>query len=149
MIIRPCTKEDLNTIYALEKTSFEHGAWTYEQFVYELEENDCANIFVVEEGKVFGYIDYWILFERGEICKIVVAPLLRQKGVGDILLKDALERMISEGVESVSLEVRVSNIPAIKLYEKNGFRKEYVKKGYYQDGEDAYLMLKEVGEING
>lgn len=149
MIIRPCEKKDLTEIYAIEQSSFAKGAWTYEQFLYEYEQNDCSTILVVEEGKVFGYIDFWILFERGEICKIAIAPGLREKGVGNILLKEALMRMISQNVESISLEVRVNNEIAINLYEKNGFHKVITKKGYYQDGEDAYLMLLEVGLQNG
>lgn len=144
MIIRPCKREDLETIYNIEKNSFKEGAWTFEQFIYEYENNDYAFIFVVEEGKVFAYIDFWITFEQATIAKIAVAPLLRNKGVGDILLKDAINRIFSQNVESITLEVRVSNIPAIKLYEKNGFKKLIIKKGYYQDGEDAYLMSLEV-----
>ncbi len=149
MIIRPCTKEDLKTIFLIEKNSFSSGAWTYEQFEYEFEKNDYAHIYVVEEGKVFGYIDFWILFEQGTISKIAVLPPLRRKGVGSILLSDAINRMISQNVESITLEVRVSNQAAIKLYEKMGFKTLITKKGYYSDGEDAYLMELKVGELNG
>ena len=49
--------------------------------------------------------------------------------------------MDEEGVTSITLEVRVSNVAAIKLYENNGFEKKLVKKGYYSDGEDAYFMM--------
>lgn len=149
MIIRPCKKEDLETIFLIEKNSFESGAWTYEQIEYEFEKNDYAHIYVVEEGKVFGYIDFWVLFEQGTISKIAILPLLRRKGVGCILLNDAINRMISQNVESITLEVRVSNIAAIKLYEKLGFKTLIIKNGYYSDGEDAYLMELKVGELNG
>ncbi len=149
MIIRPCSKEDLKIIFLIEKNSFISGAWTYEQFEYEFEKNDYAHIYVVEEGKVFGYIDFWILFEQGTISKIAILPSLRRKGVGSILLSDAINRMISQNVESITLEVRVSNIAAIKLYEKMGFKTLITKKGYYSDGEDAYLMELKVGELNG
>ncbi len=149
MIIRPCEESDLNTLCAIEKACFKSHQWNYKQFQYELLENQFANIFVIEEGKVFGFIDFWILFEKGEIARIAIIPQLQNKGIGNILLNDALKRMIEQNVISFSLEVRVSNEAAIRLYEKNGFSKKLIKKGYYQDGEDAYLMLKEIGEING
>lgn len=142
MIIRPCEEKDLKIIAAIEHASFHVAPWTYEQIVTEFKENDYAYIFVAEiDGKVVGYIDYWVLFEQGTISKIAVLDPLRKHGIGDILLKDAIYRMDEEGVTSITLEVRVSNVAAIKLYENNGFEKKLVKKGYYSDGEDAYFMM--------
>ncbi len=149
MIIRQAELKDIDTICALENACFKSGVWNKEQFLYEFNNNDYAYIYVVEEGKVFGYIDFWILFEQGTISKIAIAPNLQNKGVGNVLLKDAILRMFEQEVTSITLEVRVSNIKAINLYKKNGFKKLITKKGYYSDGEDAYLMCLEKGEVNG
>lgn len=149
MIIRPCIKDDLNALFLIETASFEKGNWSLKDLKYDLEENECAQILVCEEGKVFAYIDFWLLFEQATIAKIAVIPALQNKGIGDILLKDAIKRMIESEVTSITLEVRVSNIKAIKLYQKNGFKILITKKGYYSDGEDAYLMCLKIGEENG
>lgn len=142
MIIRKCVKEDLKTIAAIESSSFDVAPWSLENYIEDFENNVCSHILVAEiEGKVIGYIDFWIMFEQATIAKIAVVNPLRKYGIGDILLKEALKIMDEEEVTSVTLEVRVSNIAAIKLYENNGFEKKLVKKGYYSDGEDAYFMM--------
>lgn len=142
MIIRACEEKDLETIALLEKTSFPVTCWTLEQWKYEYFENPCSVLLVLEEGKVFAYIDFWILYEQAEICKIAIAEPLRRRGLGTILMKEALKIIQKEGVEQVNLEVRVDNEAAIRLYKKFGFEIVYVKKGYYEDGVDAYQMMK-------
>lgn len=142
MIIRPCEEKDLKVIASIEHATFPIAPWSLENFVAEFKDNDYAYIFVAEiNGNVVGYIDFWILFEQGTISKIAVLEPLRKYGIGDVLLKDALKRMTDDGVTSVTLEVRVSNIAAIRLYEKNGFEKILIKKSYYSDGEDAHFMM--------
>lgn len=150
MIIRPCKEDDIDFITNLEKSSFETSFWNKDQFLYEFKENDYANIFVAEmNGVILGYIDFWILFEQGTIAKIAVNKALRNKGIGNVLMLDSINRMKEQGVISITLEVRVSNTPAINLYKKHGFEIVHTKKNYYQDGEDAYLMLLNLGEENG
>jgi ribosomal-protein-alanine N-acetyltransferase len=64
-------------------------------------------------------------------------------GVGSRLLEGTIRAMMDVyKTDSIYLEVRISNIPAIRLYEKYGFRKARIIKGYYSDGEDAYVMVK-------
>ena len=79
----------------------------------------------------------------GHLVSIAVLPGYRRRGVGSALLSETI-RVLSEvyGVESIYLEVRVSNEPAIRLYEKFGFRRARRVRGYYADGEDAYVMVK-------
>ena len=74
---------------------------------------------------------------------IAVRPGYRRLGVGSALMSETV-RVMKEiyGVESIFLEVRVSNIQAIRLYEKFGFVKVRRIKGYYRDGEDAFVMVK-------
>lgn len=141
MIVRYATYEDLNTIVALEKLSFPFTTWNKTQWEYEFKENPCAHILVLEESKVFAYIDFWLLYEQAEICKIAVVEPLRRKGAGSILLKEAMKIMLENGVERINLEVRTNNFAAIELYKKFGFEIVQTKEKYYEDGQDAYQMI--------
>ncbi len=81
----------------------------------------------------------------GHLVSIAVIEEYRRKGIGSLLLSETL-RVMREiyKVHSIYLEVRVSNTPAIRLYEKFGFKKARIIKGYYMDGEDAYVMVKKL-----
>ncbi|HDN75611.1 MAG TPA: ribosomal-protein-alanine N-acetyltransferase [Acidilobales archaeon] len=81
----------------------------------------------------------------GHIISIAVLPEFRRRGIGTALLKEAIERLKKYyNVDEVYLEVRVSNEAAINLYKKLDFKIVKVIKFYYLDGEDAYLMAKEI-----
>lgn len=79
----------------------------------------------------------------GHLVSIAVLPEYRRRGIGKALLAETI-RVMREvyDTEAIYLEVRVSNAPAISLYEKFGFRKVRIIHGYYADGEDAYVMVK-------
>ncbi|MGQ4833127.1 MAG: ribosomal protein S18-alanine N-acetyltransferase [Candidatus Asgardarchaeia archaeon] len=98
----------------------------------------------VEKGfSVFGGIR-WVT--KGHIVSIAVLPQFRGKGIGTQLMKHAIKNLIEKyNVSEIYLEVRVSN-PAQHLYERLKFRKVKVLKGYYSDGEDAYLMALRTDE---
>ncbi|MEN9819393.1 MAG: ribosomal protein S18-alanine N-acetyltransferase [Bacillota bacterium] len=142
MTIRPATMQDLATILKIENLSFA-SPWTEAHFQYELKENPYAFMFVAEaEGHVVGYIDFWITFQQAQINNIAVIPALRHQGIGRVILMDAIQRIAKAGCETITLEVRVSNHIAQKLYAKHGFKALLKKPHYYADGEDALLMEK-------
>ena len=91
---------------------------------------------------------YWILFDNAQICNICVRDEYRKKGIASDLFDIAENAFQMHECFSITLEVRVSNEPAINLYKKRGFSTVCIKKGYYKDGEDAYYMMKGVG-VNG
>ncbi len=79
----------------------------------------------------------------GHLVSIAVREQYRRMGVGSRLLEETIGAMMDVyKTDSIYLEVRISNTPAIRLYEKYGFRKARIIKGYYSDGEDAYVMVK-------
>jgi len=140
MKIRPATMQDLSTILTIENLSFP-SPWTEPHFLYELKENPYAFLLVAEaEGFVVGYIDFWITFQQAQINNLAVMPHLRQRGIGKTMLMDSVERIKKAGCQSITLEVRVSNTIAQKLYGTYGFKKLIKKSHYYADGEDAWLM---------
>ncbi|BAN90691.1 ribosomal protein S18-alanine N-acetyltransferase [Aeropyrum camini] len=79
----------------------------------------------------------------GHLVSIAVRPKFRGRGIGSMLLSETIYVMENVyKVDAIFLEVRVSNTPAIRLYEKFGFRKVRRIRGYYRDGEDAFVMVK-------
>lgn len=145
MRIRPMTEQDLEKVLQIENESF-ISPWNLKQFQYELKENPYAILLVADyEGVICGFIDFWITFDVAQLNQIAVLPSLRKKGIGTVLLQDMLNR-VEPLVNKITLEVRIHNENARKLYEKLGFKEELVKKSYYDNGDDAIFMIKEVGE---
>jgi ribosomal-protein-alanine N-acetyltransferase len=115
--------------------------------------NRFPETFIVaeENGEVIGYIMCRIelglsnfgfggLVKKGHIVSIAVLSAHRRKGVGEALVKEAMEGMRFYNAKQCFLEVRVTNTPAINLYKKLGFQVTRTVHGYYSDGEDAYVM---------
>ena len=148
MLIRPMTKKDLNKVLAIENDSF-ISPWNDKQFNYELNENPYAILLVADyKGVICGFIDFWITFDVAQVNQIAVLSSLRKKGIGQVLMQDMINRVTNAGVNKITLEVRTQNDKAIALYEKFGFKEALIKKGYYDNGDDAKFMIKEVGEQN-
>jgi ribosomal-protein-alanine N-acetyltransferase len=144
MIIRPATILDLPILLAIERLAFP-SPWSEEHFRYELEKNPYAFLMVaVINDKIVGYVDFWITFQQAQINNLAVLQTLRRKGIGQILLEDALTRINEAFCQQVTLEVRISNLAAQTLYIKHGFHILLTKPHYYADGEDAYLMEKKL-----
>ena len=93
---------------------------------------------------VIGFIHYWITFDSATIAQIAVQSEFKRQGIANALLKVMNEECSFNNVRSITLEVKVDNIPAISLYEKDGFKKVSIKEHYYEDGTDAIYMVKEV-----
>lgn len=93
---------------------------------------------------VVGYIGMYLSFEEGEIAKVAVSEDSRKQGIGDCLLGAALEAGAAAGATRFVLEVRVSNEPAVRLYQKHGFVSAGIRKDFYeQPKEDAWIMVRE------
>ncbi len=96
----------------------------------------------IKDEEIVGVVTFSYSDDTADIEDIVVKKELRRKGVGAKLLTAALNQIKSSDIYRTMLEVRESNIAAIKLYEKFGFNKISVRKKYYFDGENAVVMLK-------
>lgn len=108
----------------------------------ELSNNPFGKIIILkEDNEIIGYIYYSDIYERVEINQIEINFIHRNCGKGDFLLKKLIESVD----KNISLEVNVNNIPALKLYKKNGFIEKAIRKGYYQ-GIDGILMERKKGQ---
>lgn len=148
--IRKMMPEDCKMAAALEKEVFSQP-WSEQGFLDALSME--RNIFLVaeEDGAICGYIGMYLSIDEGEITNVAVSPAKRGAGVGSMLLEQALACAAQEEIVQVVLEVRVSNEPAIRLYEKYGFKHCGIRKGFYDfPKEDAYIMIlgrtKDAGE---
>jgi ribosomal-protein-alanine N-acetyltransferase len=113
-----------------------------------------AFLVALDDNRVIGYImcriergvsSYGRLpVKKGHIVSVAVVPESRRQGVGSDLVKAAMNSMSSYGAAECFLEVRKSNEAAIAIYENLAFEIKRVLKGYYRDGEDAYLMTKKL-----
>lgn len=152
IIVREVRKEELRDVIEINLLCLpEH--YPYDFWLDHL--NAWGKAFLVAEvnGKVVGYVMCRVetglgfinrkLLKLGHVVSIAVLPDYRRKGIGRKLMLESMDRLkIHYGVEEVYLEVRISNTPAIRLYEGLGFKKIKVLKHYYLDGEDAYLMAR-------
>jgi ribosomal-protein-alanine N-acetyltransferase len=152
MIIAPATYADLDAIDEIERHSFPLP-WPRSVFEAELA-RDLARIDVArarEASPILGFCNYWLVTDPGansgevHILAIATHPDHRGGGVGAALLAHALASGRAARCTLATLEVRRGNVPAIRLYERAGFRVVHVRAGYYQDNaEDALVMLTEL-----
>ena len=149
-IVRPMLTSDLEVILEIERTSFS-VPWSLEAFKTELKDNEYARYLCLElNGQVIGYMGLWFILDEGHITNIAIAPNFRGQRWGEFLMRYVMAEMVEQGMERMTLEVRVSNSPAQSLYKRLGFATAGVRKGYYADtGEDAMIMWAELGtEVN-
>ena len=145
--VRIAKSSDLDDIYELDVQTFAMP-WSKEALSYDILENDNAFVIVAEyEGEFAGYADIWTVLDEADLNSIAVRVDFRRKGIGDAIMLAMIEMLSANGVATINLEVRVSNMPAIKLYKKYGFNECGVRPGYYLDnGEDALIMKRETGD---
>ncbi|MBF1338388.1 MAG: ribosomal protein S18-alanine N-acetyltransferase [Mogibacterium diversum] len=145
--VRIAKSSDLDDIYELDMQTFAMP-WSKEALSYDILENDNAFVIVAEyEGEFAGYADIWTVLDEADLNSIAVRVDFRRKGIGDAIMLAMTEILSANGVATINLEVRVSNMPAIKLYKKYGFKECGVRPGYYLDnGEDALIMKRETGD---
>ena len=139
------TKDDVEAVAAIEAEAYGKHHWAKSSFYDEMS-NALAKYYTAKtsSGELVGYAGTWHILEEGHITTIAVKKDFLRHHIGETLIHQIIEDCYKDGVKYLTLEVRVSNIPAIKLYEKYGFQSLGTRKGYYQDNnEDALIMWTE------
>jgi [ribosomal protein S18]-alanine N-acetyltransferase len=136
--------EDIDAVHEVERLSFP-VPWPSYAFRQELETNRLARYLLVRvDGDVVAYAGIWLMVDEAHITTFAVRPEWRRQGIGARLLLAVLELAADVGADVATLEVRLSNLPARKLYERFGFRPVGLRPRYYSDnGEDALIMTTE------
>jgi ribosomal-protein-alanine N-acetyltransferase len=136
------TPADVPFISKLESETFSMP-WSAESFLEMIEKEDARYYVAEEDGRLLGGCGVLMIVGEGNITNVVVAPEMRNKGVGTGLLQHMMKEGQKEGLTAYTLEVRVSNTQAIHVYEKLGFVSEGIRPGFYEKpAEDAMIMWK-------
>jgi [ribosomal protein S18]-alanine N-acetyltransferase len=143
--LRRLQLRDLAAIEEIERSSYP-TPWSRSMFAGELTKPSsiCLGAFDGETGALLGYLIISRYVDAWHVMNVAVAPEHRRRGIAASLLDRLFELTDGDGRRGYTLEVRVSNTSAIKLYERAGFRARGIRRGYYTDNrEDALIMWKD------
>jgi ribosomal-protein-alanine N-acetyltransferase len=141
LVVEPMRFTDLEAVQDIERASFT-TPWPPHAYRSELESNRLATYLVVRAGdEVVAYAGMWLMVDEAHITTFAVHPAWRRRRVGERLLVALLDLAVARRAREATLEVRLSNLAARRLYEKYGFRPVGLRPRYYSDdGEDALIM---------
>lgn len=141
---RRATAEDVARVVEIERDGFKHP-WSRELIERELQ-HAWSHVLVAEEGDggpVVGYIVFWIVHDEVHVLNVATALEARRRGCGRALMEAAEAEGRRRGARLSTLEVRRSNLPALRLYLALGYRQVGVRPNYYaEEKEDAIVMVK-------
>lgn len=142
LLVKEMDASHIDEVLHISQHSFP-VSWSIESFKKELKNPLAKYMVAILNDKVIGFAGLWTILDEGHITNIAIDSAYRGNGYSKILLSTLLKNTESLCSEGVTLEVRISNVVAQKLYTSLGFSSEGVRKGYYEDNkEDAIIMWK-------
>jgi len=143
VVIKKMNLEHIDAVWEIEKASFPNP-WSRQAFLEEIVFNQRAFYLVAQLGKkIIAYAGCWIIFDEAHITNVATLPEYRRQKIATKLLESLEQHLASQGVDSLTLEVRVSNQEAQDLYRQRKFSAIGLRKNYYTDNnEDAIIMWK-------
>ena len=144
MSLRAWKLNDLDEIVSIEAECFS-DPWTRRMLADSFLSDRFVGVLLEGDGNVTAYGGMSITLDEAEIELVAVSEMYRRCGRGTQIMEELLRIAKKRKVKKVFLEVRVSNSPAQILYLKSGFRGLHCRTRYYPDGEDAVVMVKELG----
>lgn len=139
--LRPMLEADLDAIMQIEPTIYSHP-WTRGNFNDSLKAGHNAWV-MTQDNEIVGYAVIMIVLDEAHLLNISIAAPYQKQGLGRMLLMYLIDQAKALKTENIFLEVRVSNVSAIALYEDVGFVEMSIRRGYYpasKGREDAVLM---------
>jgi ribosomal-protein-alanine N-acetyltransferase len=142
--LTPMVPDDLDEIMLIERQVFV-DPWSRRMYLTDLTQNSLATYLVLRSHRrghpaVLAYGGFWLLADDAHIATIASHPAWRGCGLGQLLLVGLLDAAAARRATRATLEVRISNLVAQRLYEKLGFQPVGTRKHYYRDGEDGLIM---------
>jgi ribosomal-protein-alanine N-acetyltransferase len=133
---------DLDAVMAIEEDSFTNP-WTRQMFEWDVRNTEVTRVYVgrTHDATVAAFCSCWLVFDELHIHSLAVRRDLRRRGLASALLRGVLEDAARLGARRATLEVRRSNEPALKLYEKMGFAVSGTRPNYYTQPEEDALIL--------
>lgn len=139
--IRPMRPEDIDTIATIENSAY-YAPWPKVAFSASL---GVYPAFVLEKkSQILGYVLFSVVKDEAHIINFVIAPEFQHQGFGRLLLQFVIEILLQNHVARVSLEVAANNASALHLYQAFGFKREGMRKQYYQTSQgrvDALILV--------
>jgi len=145
--LRTLETDDLDAVERIERESYP-TPWSRAMFVTELAKPSslCLGAYAAGDGELTGYLVVSRYVDAWHVMNVAVAPEFRRRGIASALLQRLFVVTADDAQRGYTLEVRVSNLHAIRLYERLGFTGRGVRRGYYTDNrEDALIMWRESG----
>lgn len=140
MIIRRMYEQDLLRVVEIEDSIFSRP-WTKKDFSDSIADSNNIYLVVEEQGAIVAYCGLWGVAGEGQINNVAVIKSYRGRGIARDMMKSLLEMGRKHGIEAFTLEVRVSNQPAIALYHRLGFKDSGIRRNFYEaPDEDALIM---------
>ncbi|HEX3021156.1 MAG TPA: ribosomal protein S18-alanine N-acetyltransferase [Lachnospiraceae bacterium] len=138
--IEQMVEKDLEEVVQLEKDIFS-DPWSKESFLSSITSGNCIYLVVRDAEELVAYCGMYLVIDEGQIANVAVRKEYRNQNIGATMLKKLMEMGLQKGAVNFTLEVRVTNLPAIHLYEKIGFTHAGIRKNFYEKPtEDAYIM---------
>lgn len=141
MDIMTMTLDDLEEMKDTLYSDFDNF-WSYNVLKQELVSQNTTYIIAKENSEVVGFAGISVCLDEATLNNIVVKKSCRGKGIGGELLESLIELCSDMNMKLLTLEVNTQNTPAIKLYEKFGFKNQGIRKKYYNNTQDAFIMTK-------
>jgi len=144
VIERTLADADLDAIVGIEQASFSNP-WTRDMYVRELQNPDVSFLYVLRapDAGIVAFCSFWLVLDEVHINNLAVRGDFRGQGLGTRLLEHVLRAGASRGAGRATLEVRRSNAPARRLYERLGFEVAATRQNYYvSPPEDALILWK-------
>ena len=133
-------EDNIHSVKQIEDECFSNP-WSFESLNAELSKVGACFYVAQGENDALGYIGFNMVLDEGYIANLAVKKIYRRQGVAEKLLSKVIETAKENNLSFVSLEVRESNTPAIKLYEKFQFTKQGVRKDFYRSPKENGLIL--------
>jgi ribosomal-protein-alanine N-acetyltransferase len=143
VVIESATRADVDAIHRIEEASFP-APWRREFFLSELKSDGRFTLVAKKDGAVIGYLFAMWIFDEMHVNKIAVDARMRRQGIADELMARCFDFARKHAVQTISLEVRLSNAGAQEFYRHLDFESSYLRPRYYPDGEAAVVMVRKV-----
>jgi ribosomal-protein-alanine N-acetyltransferase len=143
VVERTLSEADVDEIVAIEAATFSNP-WTRQMYLRELQNPDVSFLYVLRmDDRIAGFCSFWLVLDEIHINNLAVRHEYQGQGLGTTLLKEVLQAGASKGAGRATLEVRRSNAPALRLYERLGFEVAATRPNYYlSPPEDALILWK-------
>ncbi len=137
--VREMTQEDIPTVYEINLKSFTTDAWSRESIEREFQLPYSLRFVLEADSRVIGYAILWLISGEAFIMTFAVEPSYRNRGLGKLFLRELIDKLRGKA-SVIQLDVRKTNLKAIRLYRSLGFKVVREREEFYSDGESALVM---------